>query len=143
MTNTDTASSGHGDSGFSLLEALVALAIMSAALVPIFQMQTTLNQAVARIAVMSNRVSVGANVVSRLSVLNPMLEESGEEWLSGHHFIWESRQLESFTQETSELSVPRTVALFEISYTIETSEGVLIDERKVKLVGWLDASRQP
>jgi len=140
---TDAAGAGSGESGFSLLEALVALAIMSAALVPIFQMQTTLNQAVARIAVMSDRVSVGANLVSRLSVLNPMLEESGEEWLSGHRFSWESRQLESFSQATSELSVPRTVALFEISYTIETSEGVMIDEREVKLVGWRDEGRGP
>ena len=138
---TDVSGAGSGESGFSLLEALVALAIMSAALVPIFQMQTTLNQAVGRISVMSDRVSVGANVVSRLSVLNPMIEATGEEWLSGHRFSWESRQLESFTRATSEFSVPRTVALFEISYTIETSEGVLIEERKVKLIGWRDEGR--
>jgi len=141
MMITDVSGAGSGESGFSLLEALVALAIMSAALVPIFQMQTTLNQAVGRISVMSDRVSVGANVVSRLSVLNPMIEATGEEWLSGHRFSWESRQLESFTRATSEFSVPRTVALFEISYTIETSEGVLIEERKVKLIGWRDEGR--
>lgn len=134
---------GSRESGFSLLEALVALAIMSAALVPIFQMQTTLNQAGARVSVMSDRVSVGANVVSRLSVLNPMLEGSGQEWLSGHRFSWESRKLESFTQATGVFSPPRTVALFEVSYSITKSDGALIDERKVKLIGWRDEGSQP
>lgn len=137
------AGAASGESGFSLLEALVALAIMSAALVPMFQMQTTLNQAVSRTAVLSDRVSVGATVMSRLSVLNPMDQEEGEEWLSGYRFSWQSRQIESFTRATSELSVPRTVALFEISYTVETAAGVKIEERKVKLLGWRSERRAP
>lgn len=131
-----------GEPGFSLLEALVALAIISAALIPMFQMQSALNNAVARSAVVSERISVGATVLARLSVLNPMKEESGEEWLGGHLFSWESRRLESFTQAASEISAPRTVALFELEYTVTSPAGKMIDKRTVKILGWREEDRQ-
>ena len=65
--------------GFSLIEVLVALMLISAVLIPLFQMQQALDYSSVKLKQSSALIRSSETMISFISTINPMVEPRGEQ----------------------------------------------------------------
>lgn len=82
-----TSRAGH-EAGFSALEALVAVAIVAIALLPLVAIQGDTARQAAAIVRTEGRLAYREAALERVSVLNPMVQPEGAEPLGEAQLVW-------------------------------------------------------
>jgi prepilin-type N-terminal cleavage/methylation domain-containing protein len=81
---------GKTDSGFTILEALVALAILAAALIPLLGMQSQFVDRIAAQERLQTRLSLESALVAALEDINLQLHQSGQINGVGYRAEWQA-----------------------------------------------------
>ena len=76
--------------GFSVIEALAAIALLSIAMLPLFELQRTLSQSAIRLEQATADLDAQQSALSLISALNPMEMPEGEENLGAWTVSWTS-----------------------------------------------------
>lgn len=126
-------------SGFSLIEALVALSIAAMTLTAIFELQIQMARGQRRAAEALDQVAVQENALAMLSTLNPMDQPTGEIRIpNGDTFRWTSEpqgepvQSTAFPTGDGPYMVQRFTLTVEIERAAGRSPAPLVFDR----VGW-------
>lgn len=77
--------------GFSVMEALVAIAIIAIAMIPLFELQRSLAQSTARLQTTTERLDIEASALAFLQVVDPLAEPSGSLEIGAWTLIWDSQ----------------------------------------------------
>ena len=125
--------------GFSLIEALVALAIAAMTLTAIFELQIQMARGQRRAAEALDQVAAQENALALLSSLNPMEQPNGEIRIPGGDTIrWRSVPLDQpivaagFPTGDAIYQVQRFTVTVEVERASGRSPGPLVFDR----VGW-------
>ena len=131
------------ESGLSTIEALVAIAILAIAIIPILQFQSQLATSYRRYDDLIARTDLQRNALGHLSAINPLEEPTGEVTLGLHQSLkWRS---EPITEERRSTAYPVgdgdfMVALFRIEATIEDTSNKLSASLAIERLGWRKAA---
>lgn len=123
--------------GFSLLEAIVALAIIGMALVPLLGFVAQSLDSVYRAADAQLRATVLANAVDAMSGVNPMQDPRGEIDLGGPRVRWQSRALVAPMPNSA---IPTgfgafSVALYDVQANVVRGDGTPWFDFEIRLAG--------
>jgi general secretion pathway protein I len=132
-----TLKSRTAQAGFSLLEAIVALAIIGLALVPLLGFVAQSLDSVYRAADAQLRATVLANAVDAMSGVNPMRDPRGEIDLGGPRVRWQSRALVSPMPNSN---IPTgfgafNVALYDVQANVLRADGSPWFDFQLRLAG--------
>ncbi len=122
--------------GFSLIEALVALAVASMALIAIFALQQQLARGQQRHEAALELVRLQRNALALTDDLNPTFEPAGELVMAGGQRLrWTSRPL---TAPRTQVGIPSGEGRFEVRlYRVEA----IIHDTRGRYLGRLDFDR--
>ncbi|HAI58555.1 MAG TPA: type II secretion system protein [Xanthomonadaceae bacterium] len=123
--------------GFTLLEAIVALAILAAGGMALFAALNTSMRAIER-ANATARLDAGTqDALSRLETLNPMLQPSGEEPLGRFRLRWTATPVEPPRDGLTNYLQPGYFELGLYDLEVELLEGSRVERRfAVRKAGW-------
>jgi prepilin-type N-terminal cleavage/methylation domain-containing protein len=125
--------------GFALIEVLVALAIVSIALVPIFEMQTLLASASSRARDLASRLNLVETALDYMKEINPMSDPQGEVAMEASKLRWTAVQLQEFERpESAVYGGGGTLGLFAVSLMIQSPTERTLWSGDIHLVGWRD-----
>lgn len=79
--------------GFSILEALVAIAVLAATLLPLYRMQSTLADAAYRAEGLRAAIEAESNALAYLQLVDPLDEPDGDVEIGGWTLSWTSQLL--------------------------------------------------
>ncbi len=79
--------------GFTLIEALIAIAILGAALLPIMALMSQSINQIHKIAESNAKSSAQDSALAIIEPINPMENPSGEVELVGFNMVWSSEQI--------------------------------------------------
>jgi type II secretory pathway pseudopilin PulG len=115
----------RGREGFSLIEALVALAVASMALIAVFALQQQLARGQQRHEASLELVRLQRNALALTDELNPTLEPTGELVMAGGQRLrWASRPL---TGPKTQVGIPDGEGRFEVR--LYRVDAVIFDPR--------------
>ncbi len=132
-----TAPAPHAQAGFSLLEALVAVAIIAAALLPLLALQGQLTRTVLAV----ERAGAGAedmtSALSYLRTLNPTMKPEGTEQLGGAVLSWTAQPVSEERPALDQGGGPGRfmMQLYDIDAAIAYDDGRRV-EFSVRALGW-------
>jgi general secretion pathway protein I len=81
----------HGEEGFSLLEAIVALALLSAALLPLYLLISAAAQSAGRLDRSNRQGEIELNALEVMYAVNPMERPDGRVDLGPYAVRWSAR----------------------------------------------------
>ena len=81
--------------GFSVMETLVAVALLAIAILPLYAFQQTLADTAARLQTASALLDAQESALAVLQTIDPIAEPQGEMDLGEWRLSWESRELVS------------------------------------------------
>ena len=87
------AQHGHADSGFSVLEAMVAMAVLAGALLPLLALQGQFVRSVAQMDNTEQRLAVQSILSSTINSTNLMTVQEGAFNVSGVQVVWKATPL--------------------------------------------------
>lgn len=131
--------------GFTTLELLVALAILSLGLMALIDFRLSLLQTQARQLAQAEAIQHEANALALLRQINPASQPSGRNALDRSvRLEWNARIRGSYRPELAWLGreTGYRVALFEVDYVIAES-GAQIARGSVVLIGRIDPAGRP
>lgn len=124
-------------SGFTLLEAIVALAILAAGSMALFAALNSSLRSIERIEAATRLDTATQNALSRLEVLNPMAEPSGEETFGDWRMRWAATAVEPPQDGLTDYLQPGffEVGLYQVEVELHSGAGL---ERRfvVRKAGW-------
>jgi general secretion pathway protein I len=124
--------------GFSVIEALVAVAIIAIALLPLAALQGQVSRAAAQQQTLQLRLAAERNALAVLKEVNPMREGEGVRDLGG------GRTLRWTAVPISETAPNRAggfeVALYRLEVQIADANGAAVSMLTLDQVGWRSAS---
>lgn len=122
--------------GFSVMETLVAVALLAIAILPLYALQQTLANAALRLQTASALLDAQESALAVLESIDPVAEPSGEADLGDWRLSWESRELTSESPADGYLGTSIwSVGLYEITATLTRD-----DTRhtfQLRRVGWV------
>lgn len=122
--------------GFSVMETLVAVALLAIAVIPLYAFQQALANNAARLQTAAALLDAKDSALAVLQAIDPVAEPDGEMDLGEWRLSWTSRELASETPADGYLgSSIWGVTLYEIDATLERNgiEHVF----SVRRVGWV------
>lgn len=123
--------------GFTLLEAIVALAILAAGAMALFSALNGALRAQARVEANLRMATATENALALLEGVNPMQEPRGERQAGGHRVRWGAAVVAGPTDALTDYFQPGLyqVALYDLEVEIWSEEGL---ERRFVLrrAGW-------
>ena len=125
-------------SGFSLLEAIVAMVLISVAGLALFSWINTSFIGLNRIQESNARAAAETNALQYLQTINPMERPNGTTTLGKLKLEWKARLMGEPSPNIldSGSSGPFTVALYEVEATIEELPDVPVGRFTVRLMGY-------
>lgn len=123
--------------GFTLLEAIVALAILAAGGMALFAALNTSMRSIERVDAASQRDTATLNALSRIEQLNPMLEPQGDEALGAWRLRWTAAPVEPPRDGLTDYLQPGyfEVGLYRVD--VELLSGTRVEHRfVVRKAGW-------
>ncbi len=127
-----------GQSGFTLIEVLVASAIAIASMGLLMSLFAASLDRMSRIETQSQRLIVEKEIVSRLSLVNPAFLPSGQGRMGAWSYRWESEPITEFHQVTGYFSgeaPQRFIALYLMKFEIADPDNKKTT-MEVKRLGW-------
>lgn len=125
------------DSGFTVLEALVAIALLAAAFIPLLGMQSQFVQRIAAQERLQSRLSAQAALAARLEGINFQQHNAGQ--LSGEGYVANWQAAPRGPVETSRLSTgePARFSLqaYTVNITVSYTDGRQ-DQWQLPGIGW-------
>jgi general secretion pathway protein I len=109
----------HRQSGFTLLEAVVAIAILAAAALPLYAFFSRSLDGLYRVAEVNRESQASLTAISFLNGLNPMDRPSGEEPIGGLRLRWKSNEL---VPAMDSIGYPRGIGLYQVALYEVTGE---------------------
>ena len=123
--------------GFTLLEAIVALAIFSAGAMALYGLFSANLLGLARARDVAGQLPVVEQAVERLSLINPHQQAQGEFQLGPTNVVWDATLLEPVRQSQNAVGFMGSfeVGLYQVDF--ELSEGErLLGTWQMRLVGY-------
>lgn len=108
--HTPHAAASSGQRGFTLLEAIVALALISSAGMALFAWINSNIATLSRVEESSQRAAATRNTLQFMQTVNPMLASSGEATLGEYRIRW---QAEPITDTVDGANFPYGVSLYQ------------------------------
>lgn len=126
----------QGQAGFTLLEAIVAMALVAAAVLPLYAFFSRSLDGLYRAAEANRESQASLTALAFLSGLNPMERPSGEDVLGPLRLRWRSREI---VPATDSIGYPRGIGLYQVALYEVTGE-ILQDGRvrstvAIRLIG--------
>jgi general secretion pathway protein I len=128
----------HTMAGFSVIEALVALAIVALVLMPLIALQTQVTRTFGRQAQLHDQITAQRNALAVLREINLMPEPVGERRLApGTRLRWIARPISRPARSLEFLGQggPFDVALYRVDAVVETDTGP-VTSFAIEQVGW-------
>ncbi len=123
--------------GFSLVEILVTLVIISTVLLPLFQVQQTLNRSSIKLSKSTKLVSSSQTVLSFLSSINPKETPKGSQSFKDDITLkWDSQVIETFVRPGTVVDPQKEIGLYRLTYRLVDKNGQELEEREIKQIGW-------
>ena len=138
MTATAMTAGRTGSSGFTLVEVLVASAIAVASIGILINLFAGSLDRLSRIEDRARQIVVEKEIVTRLSLINPAQEPSGQGAVGAWRYQWQSEPEVGFRRLADYFhgdSPPRLIALFQVSVQIAGPDGTR-KTLKIKRMGW-------
>jgi general secretion pathway protein I len=123
--------------GFTLLEAIVALAILAAGGMALFAALNTSLRSIERVDAAARRDTATQSALSRIETLNPMLQPTGDEPLGDGRMRWTATPIEAPRDGLTDYLQPGyyEVGLYRVE--VELLSGTQVDHRfVVRKAGW-------
>jgi len=126
------------DAGFSVMEILVALVILSSALIPLIQIQINLQQSAIRLEQMNTRNDAISTGLKYIRLVNPGKNPTGKKYLGLGSLSWNSELVteKSFFPQTRGTEL-RTISLYKMSIQIDIEDEIVL-ARDIYQVGWTE-----
>ncbi len=122
--------------GFSIMETLVAIALLAIAVIPLYAFQQTLANTAARLQTASELLDAQESALAVLQTIDPIAQPSGEMDLGEWRLSWQSRELASERPADGFLGNSIWgVGLYEIDATLE--RGDTRHEIRFRRTGWV------
>lgn len=123
--------------GFTLLEAIVAMALLGAAGMALYSWLNASLLTLNRVQDANLRTETTRNILAYMEAVNPMLQESGEEKMSGYSFSWQAKPLAEPRQNAN---YPfgtglYQIGMYETSVAVKKSDGTNWFSLKIRQVG--------
>lgn len=125
--------------GFSVLEALFAVAILAIAIAPILAVQTQATREMGRLEKARVQASAEQNALALLKEINPMAEPEGAREIGGGQVLsWRATPL-SYVRRSIGRDAPNgdfDVALYRFDATVRAADGARVTVFSVEQMGW-------
>ena len=105
--------SGFTQSGFTLIEAVVALALIGAALLPLYALFSRSIDGLMRAGEANRQSEASMTALAFLRGINPMERPTGEETIGPYRLRWQTVEV---LPPLDGIGYPRGVSLFQIGY---------------------------
>ena len=123
--------------GFSLLEAIVAIALLAIAVMPLYAFFGRSLDGLHRVAASNRESELNLSALAFLSGLNPMERPSGEDAFGAYRLRWQSQEL---VPASDVMAYPRGLGLYQAALyevTGEILEGPRLRSKiAIRLVGY-------
>lgn len=127
----------HRQSGFSLLEAIVALVIFSMVAMTLYGWQSANLHTLQRAEAHARQNEVSRSALSLLAQVNPMLTPRGERPLGPLKVLWQAQLMQPVKPGVSALGVPDLFQLGLYRMDVRVLDGArLVTEFQVRQVGF-------
>jgi len=127
----------EAEAGFTLLEAIVALALVAAAVLPLYAFFSRSLDGLYRTAEANRESQASLTAIAFLSGLNPMERPTGEDVLGPMRLRWRSREV---VPTTDAIGYPRGLGLYQVALYEVTGEileaGRVRSTVAIRLVGY-------
>ena len=118
---------GRTQAGFTLLEAVVALTLIAAAVLPLYAFFSRSLDGLYRAAEANRESQASLTAIAFLSGLNPMERPTGEDALGPLNLRWRSREV---VPATDAIGYPRGLGLYQVALYEVTGE--ILQEGRVR-----------
>ncbi len=127
-----TSSSHRADAGFTLLEAIVAIALLGALMVPLYSLMSRNLDGLFRVGEANLRSEVTLNALALLDTINPMERPEGDVSLGSYVVRWKSTAM---TLPIDGVGYPAGQSLYQVAM-FRTNAEVLRIERGGRVDPW-------
>lgn len=127
------------DEGMTLIEVLVAVAVMSIVLIPVIALQGQISRSHARNQERYAQATLERNMMTLLRDLNPMIDGEGEiEFEDRHSMTWKSVAISDIVPNAQYPSGNGAfqIGLYEVEVALRSPDGQDILKMSVERVGW-------
>ena len=132
------------EAGFSVLEAMISVAIMAAALLPLMSLQSQFVTTSLAYERMSERIDIRQDVLNRLEGMNFSRFPTGEESLGAYQLTWFAERVQNSSQNSvgAQNDSFGRYDLRLYSVTVEIShKGVITESFSLNGMGWAPNQR--
>jgi hypothetical protein len=139
------APSPGAEAGFSLLEGLVAIALLAGTMVAIFALVGGILNSANNVGRSNEMVQVASNALEVMTVVNPMLQGSGKIDLGAYAVSWKSA---ATTPVSDGAGYPHGISLYQLALydtdvRVEDQHGTLLSEFKLRQIGYRRVREPP
>lgn len=123
--------------GFTLLEAIVALAVFTAAAMSLYGLFSTNLMAMSRVQEVSAQLPVVQQAMQHLSLINPRQQEAGQFEVDGFDVVWSASLMDDVRQSQSAAGFlgDYEIGLYEVTFEIQR-DGRALDAWQMRLIGY-------
>ena len=122
--------------GFSVMETLVAVALLAIAIIPLYAFQQTLANTAARLQTASDLLDAQESALAILQTIDPVAQPSGEMQIGEWRLSWDSEEVVSESPANGYLgSSIWQVGLYEVEASLE--RGDIRRDLTIRRVGWV------
>lgn len=125
--------------GFSVMETLVAMALLAVAFIPLYSLMQTLADGADRIQNTAGRLAIEESALAILETFDPIAEPEGERMLGEWRLTWTSELVASERPATGYLGTSiYQVSLFDVTATLQ--RGTRVRTIEMCRVGWVQVT---